>query len=619
MPRLILAIAIAAMVTGCPAPEPRATLAGTCASASLAVRSDGVILAGDGCGRVELVPTAVGEGDLTVSLVLRDGTIVPTVSSATGASLRAVVFTGELSLDGDGALRVWRQGYQSWSWSGVVDLVAPTLDIDGIPIGGGDGDAMTVIDEDPSTSWWVGLVGRPRAMSLLIGADGATDLKFRTAFSADHAWAVYGGRGEAIAIPAGGSLELDPMVLAIGADPGALYAAYGATVAAAHPHPLPAAPPTGWATWYTYYSRVTETDVRDNLDPAAALGLDVFQIDDGWQVRWGQWDAGDDFPSGMSTIAAEISDRGMTPGLWMAPFYVHRDSPVYAAHPDWWVRDLAGHEMTFTNVGSGDYAVIDVTNPDAADWLRGEIERKVTEGYGYFKFDFLYAGAQEGLRHDDVTGLEAYHLGLTLLREAAGDSYVLVCGAPLLPSVGYADGYRTGSDIAFEVSPDADPAFLRWAARQTAARSWTNGAWWWSDADQILTRGSDDPSGQVAANAASGGTWQLGDALPAIDPAVVLVPGAMATIGAGSRPIDPLLYPSGLDAGPLAEKIHPDDRVPVEWLLDSGHVVLVNLGDGPVTANAPPGAEVLTGETSQGPSVRTLAPGHGEIWAIGAR
>lgn len=619
MRRSTLAIALISLLPGCPSPEPRATLQGTCATASLAVRADGAILAGDGCGRVELLPTAVGDGDLTVTLDLRDGKIVPTVRSEAGGVLRAVVFTGAMDLDGDGPLRVWRQGYQSWSWSGVVDLVAPTLDADGVPDVGGDGDAMSVAAEDASTSWWVGLVGRPRAMSLLIGALGAMDLKFTAAFSEDHAWAVYGGRGEAIMIPAGGSLELDPLYVSLGADPGALYAGYGAAVAAAHPHPLPAAPPTGWATWYTYYSGVTEGDVRDNLDAAASLGLDVFQIDDGWQVRWGTWDAGADFPSGMAAIAADISAKGMIPGLWMAPFYVHRDSPVYSAHPDWWVRDLAGHELSFTNVGSGNYAVIDVTNPDAADWLRGEIERKVAEGYRYFKFDFLYAGAQEGLRHDDVTGAEAYHIGLSLLREAAGDSYVLVCGAPFLPSVGTADGYRTGSDIAFEVSPDADPAFLRWAARQTAARSWTNGVWWWSDADQILTRGSPHPTGQVAANAASGGTWQLGDALPAIDPAIVLIPGAMATIGAGSRPIDPLLYPSGLDAGPLAEKISPDDRVPVAWTLDSGHVVLLNLGDAPVTAEAPPGTEVLSGATSQGPSVRTLSPGQGEIWAIGAR
>ncbi len=602
---------------GCPPAPQRDVLPGLCDTASLAVRADGFILSGADCGRLDLEATVVGDGDLTLSLDLVAGTVVPTIHSEAGGTFRALVFRGDVDLPGDGPVRVWRQGYQSWAWSGVVEASMPELDIDGLPLADGDGDAMSLAQETPYTSWWAGLVGRPGGMSALLGVLGSTHTKFYTAFSEDRAWAVYGGRGEAIEIPAGGTLALDPLIAVTGADPGLLYATWADAVAARNPpRPLPDVPPTGWATWSTYYSGVSEQDVRDNLPLAMDLGLDVFQLDDGWQVRWGDWTADTDFPSGMGPLAADITAAGLRPGLWMAPFYVSRDSATYAAHDDWWVRDLDGDEIRFTNVGSGDYAILDVTQPDAAAFLRDAIAGRVAEGYTYLKLDFLYAGAQEGLRAEPITGMEAYHRGLEILRDAAGeDTYILACGAPLLPSVGFAEGFRTGADIAFELSPDADPAFVRWQARQTAARSFTNGRWWWSDADQILVRGLTDPTGAVAANAASGGTWQLGDALAEVDAEVLFAPGAVATRGSSARPVDPLSYPSGFDASPLAEKISPNDQVPPVWLLDH-HVVLLNLGDAPITVDAPPGQELFSGGYSAGPQTRTLAPGAGEIWAL---
>jgi hypothetical protein len=158
----------------------------------------------------------------------------------------------------------------------------------------------------------------------------------------------------------------------------------------------------------------------------------------------------------------------------MAPFYVDRSTDTYAEHPDWWVTSADGVELTYTNAGTGNYAVIDATHPEAGPWMAAQVRARVDEGYGYLKLDFLYAGAEEGVRYADVTGVEAYHIALELLREAAGDAWVLACGAPMLPSVGFAESFRSGADIAFEVSPDPAQAFVRWQARQTGARSWAH-------------------------------------------------------------------------------------------------------------------------------------------------
>ena len=115
----------------------------------------------------------------------------------------------------------------------------------------------------------------------------------------------------------------------------------------------------------------------------------------------------------------------------MAPFYVSRETELYRDHPDWWVRKPGSEdEISFNNLGTGDYAVIDPTHPEAAEWLSALIASKVAEGWTYLKLDFLYAGAEVGERHADVTAIEAFHVGMEIIREAAGDAWILAVVRP---------------------------------------------------------------------------------------------------------------------------------------------------------------------------------------------
>ena len=584
------------------------------------------------CAILELDSIVLGDGDLSVVLG-EDGEAVRPVITAgdEGATFRGLALHGGAWLVGEQDPRHWRQGYQAWSFSGVVETGSLELDGDGIPVADGDGDASDVFHETAWASWWVGLLGRPDGASLILGAESTDRTKLFTAFSDDEAWVVWGHRGEAIVLAPDESLELDPLHVSAGDDPFSLHRAYAEAVAArTGVEPPTAGPPVGWATWYYFYSDVDEQGVRDNLDFAASLGgelasLEVMQIDDGWQQAWGDWTANDKFPSGMATLAADIRVAGFVPGLWMAPFYVDRDTETYQQHHDWWVRDLDGVEIVFTNVGTGDYAIVDATHPDAGPWMAQQVADRVAEGWDYLKLDFLYAGAQEGLRHEDVTGVEAYHAGMALLREAAGEAWVLACGAPFLPSVGYAESYRTGADIAFSGVPDPQPEFLRWQARSTAARSWANGVWWWNDPDQLLVREPFDETrarGSVAAQAVSGGAWFLGDDLSALDDPRLgwaLASAAVATRGSTAVPHDPLAFVSGLDAGPMVEMVAPNDHVPTTWSIGDDHIVLLNLGDVAIDLECPGGSELLTGEDCESGEGRTLDPGAGEIWNKGDR
>jgi hypothetical protein len=590
---------------------------------TLAVRADGVVLEGGDCGTLDLTATAVGDGDLRVALDLHEGTVVVRVASTDGGTLRGLVLAGPLEVAGDGPLRLWRQGYQSWSWSGVLDPVPLDRDAEGFLVAGGDGQAFATADETGATSWWVGLAGRPGGASAVVGALGASKTKFLVGFDDGELVAQWGGRGEAIDVPAGGEVELDPLFLGLDWDASGLLEDYADHVAAVvPPRPLDPMPPTGWGSWSPYFADVTEADVRATL-AVIPDELDVVELDDGWETAWGDWSANAKFPSGTAALAADIRAAGHTPGLWMAPFYVDRSTAAYTDHPDWWVRDADGEELTFSNLGSGDYAIIDVTVPDAAAWMGAQVSAKADEGYGFLKLDFLYAGAVEGVRAEPITGTEAYHRGMDVLRAAAGDAFVLACGAPMLPSVGTADGFRTGADITFAVSPEPNDDFLRWQAKNTAARSWANGRWWWNDPDQLLVANpltEVQARGSVASVAASGGIWLLGDdltTLPADRLALATDPEALAARGGRPRPLDPLSFASGLDAGPPAEAIDPNDTAPTRWILGNGHEVLLNLGSAPVDVLAPPGTEALSGAATSGPTVRTLPAGDGEIWEIG--
>ncbi len=616
-------LAVAACVPA-PAPDP-------CdAEPTLVVGDTRLTFEVPGCATLDLVARPLGEGDLHVTLELIDGAVRPILTAGPGGgAAEGVLLEGAWTLHGDTEPVWWRQGYQSWSFAGVVPLAPIPRDADDLPQGGGDGDAFSILDETSPVSWWAGLLGRDDGASVLLGALTAEVVKVRVAADADAVAVVWGGRGERRTLDALASWSLDRLWVGAASDPWALWTRYADEVSTATGTPPPAAaPPVGWATWYQHYTAIDEATVRANLALGRSLdwGTDapVFQIDDGWQVSWGAWEADATFPSGMAGVAAAITDAGFVPGLWMAPFYVDRGTETWLTHRDWWVRDPEGGEIRFTNLGSGDYAVLDVTHPDAAAWLSAQIAGRVADGYPYLKLDFLYAGAQEGQRRVPVTGLEAYRIGLDLLREAAGpDTWILACGAPLLPTVGFADSFRSGADIAFEVTPDPDPAYVRWQARQTAGRGWANGRWWWNDPDQILVRPpltDAQARGAVVANVLSGGAWFLGDDLVALSDArrtLALHPDAVATRGAATRPEHPLRAISGFDASPLAERVTPDDVAPTRWRIGDHHVALYNGGEGRISVMSPAGVDVLTRERFASDAPVHLAPGDGRLIRLG--
>jgi len=599
----------------------------TCTSnVGIADDTTSISLQNNSCSTLTLSPQLLSEGELTLQWEKQGNVLTPIISAQQDSLFSGLVLSGEYSLKGQQETRLWKQGYQSWWWSGVTALIEPEYDDIGIPLVGGDDHGTSATDEKPYSSWWLGLVGKADGDSILLGALSATKTRVWTAFSETQAWVVWGHREESISLAAGEQLRLDPIWIHSGVDAFDLHVEYAKM--AAEYHSIPARqdrPPIGWATWYTFYSHIDEEIVRGNLDVALELAenpdlepMTVFQIDDGWQKSWGDWTADETFPSGMEQLASDIRAAGFDAGLWMAPFYVSTSAPIFAAHDDWWVLDENDEPITYGNLGTGNYAIIDVTHPDAGPWMRDQVARQHQQGWNYLKLDFLYAGAQRGKRYQDVTGMEAFHIGMQYLKEASGDAFFLACGAPMLPSLGYADAFRTGADIGFDFDPGPRHEYLRWQTRSTMARSWQNGIWWWVDPDQMLLRSpfeGPQVQGSIVANLISGGSWLIGDDLRSVDREkleLALHKDIVGLSGQLVRPIDPLSYISGADIGPVSELGTPDDNISPRWMMADGTELLLNMTDRDLAMEASGGIEMFSQSTE---NTRNLQSGEGEIWA----
>jgi alpha-galactosidase len=276
----------------------------------------------------------------------------------------------------------------------------------------------------------------------------------------------------------------------------------------------------GWCSWYGHGPGVTQADVTQTLRDLDQLDLpvDVVQLDDGYQAGIGDWLTA--LPSYGSPweSAREIEGSGRTPGVWTAPFLVGADSDLARAHPGWLVGDAVASDQHWGQL----IRVLDVTHPEAQEWLQDVFRTLFARGFRFFKLDFLYGGAMDGRRSADCSPLDAYVLGLQLIRDAVGPEAVLLgCGAPLLPSIGLVDAMRVSPDVAPEWDPplgDVSQPGMSSALLAGRARAWQQHRLWTLDPDCLLTRPSVGARREWAEHVrALGGLAILSDRLEDLD------------------------------------------------------------------------------------------------------
>jgi hypothetical protein len=276
-------------------------------------------------------------------------------------------------------------------------------------------------------------------------------------------------------------------------------------VAAIYQPPVPERVATGWCSWYYYYAHIREEDILENLRFLAShrekFPYEYVQIDDGYQLHWGDWLLpGNKFPHDMAWLAGEIKKLGFKPGIWVAPLIMTVQSNLFQEHPEWALRRHDTGEIYTMEGWSGPnenpWVVIDGTHPGYLAHLGKMFSTLAHDwGYDYFKLDAAAFAAHDGLRHDPTkTGVEAVRLALQAIRQAIGpDKYILACGVPFGAAVGIANGQRVSDDVSTAFKTEQFGCSMENALPQSIHRSLIQGKWGHNDPDCVLVRAQGTP------------------------------------------------------------------------------------------------------------------------------
>ena len=221
---------------------------------------------------------------------------------------------------------------------------------------------------------------------------------------------------------------------------------------------LPDHPVYGHNDWYYAYGNISAAQVREDAHRVVSLSPSgqnrpYAVVDAGWYpgdnlgggTDGGIWDRGNaKFPD-MAGLAADITQSGARPGLWIRPLSAAQDAP-------------AGWRL------SRDMHFLDPTVPEVRDKIAADIARLAAWGYGLIKHDFST---------NDILGRWGFSMGAALtddgwtfaegpkrttaevilemyrtIRAAAGGALVVGCNTVGHLSAGLFEMSRIGDDTS---------------------------------------------------------------------------------------------------------------------------------------------------------------------------
>jgi hypothetical protein len=414
-------------------------------------------------------------------------------------------------------------------------------------------------------SWWniglfsgydregvvLGYLENTQALGVVLAARAAAN---EIAFSSESVYA------PAITLRPGRSIGSNRFMLSLAANPYTALERYAEAVGTLQ-NARTRSIVNGWCSWFYTLAEVSEDEVLRNTEFAARhlrpLGLEYIQIDEGYQRSHGDWEGNERFPHGMQWLAERIKGHGFRPGLWISPYVISENSEVFRTHPDWLVQRRDGSLQRIGNWESEHSPealretvrryCLDITHPEAADWLREQFETIVRRwGYELVKIDFMAWSilAAERFRDPTLSSAEAYRRGLAIMRAAAGDGcHILECG-PGNTTVGLIDSMRVEADINYGYAAAAWKQYFRDPACSAAAaakRYYFHGRTWINDVDHACLDLLTLPQAEAAATciALSGGNMISGDRLVDLDPVKLeILKKITPSYGEAAIPID---------------------------------------------------------------------------------
>ena len=128
-------------------------------------------------------------------------------------------------------------------------------------------------------------------------------------------------------------------------------------------------------SWEGAYFDFDEKKLTAMIDDAAALGIEMFVLDDGWfgnkhprdsaNAGLGDWQVNaKKLPRGMGHLADYAVSKGLRFGIWIEPEMVNPKSELAEKHPDWIVKSPGRDNPQRRNQW-----VLDLSNPAVQDFI----------------------------------------------------------------------------------------------------------------------------------------------------------------------------------------------------------------------------------------------------------
>ncbi len=180
--------------------------------------------------------------------------------------------------------------------------------------------------------------------------------------------------------------------------------------------------------WEATYFDFNAEKLLQIAKEAAALGLDMLVLDDGWFGKrdgdnsgLGDWFVNEEkLGCSLKTLVEKVNDMGLMFGIWFEPEMISEDSDLYRKHPDW-AMTVPGREP----VRGRAQLVLDMTRSDVQEYVKERLFAVMdSANIQYIKWDMnrslaaAYSrelpGTRQGeVRHRYVLGL--YHVLESLL------------------------------------------------------------------------------------------------------------------------------------------------------------------------------------------------------------
>jgi alpha-galactosidase len=149
-------------------------------------------------------------------------------------------------------------------------------------------------------------------------------------------------------------------------------------------------------SWEGLHFDFDETKLLEIMDGTAAMGGEMFVLDDGWfgnidnarngpDRGLGDWQVNKQkLPNGLAYLAEQANARGLKFGLWVEPEMVNPNSELFKTHPEWVIQQPHREQILYRN-----QLILDLSNPLVQDFVFSSVSDIINQSLliSYIKWD----------------------------------------------------------------------------------------------------------------------------------------------------------------------------------------------------------------------------------------